>query len=139
MKAQNLHARHHGSRTFVKDSKDDAEPYLEALELIDPEDVIISVGPDSKHDHPHEDMLEIYNDQIGADNVLQTCIEGTMRLEVETDGTARLITDDALTYDRYRWDDDDDGGAGGKRSIPPAAPPPGHHATPRRAPRERYG
>jgi competence protein ComEC len=139
LKAQNLHASHHGSRTFVKDSKDDAEPYLEALNVIDPEDVIISVGLDSKHDHPHDDMVEIYNDQVGAENVLQTFIEGTMRLEVEADGTARLVTDDALRYDGYGWDDDDDGGGGGKRSVPPAAPPPGHHATPRRAPRERYG
>ena len=86
-------------------------------------------------------MLTIYNDQVGADNVLQTCVEGTMRLEVETDGTARLVTDDTLTYDGYGWDDDDDDddGGGSKRSVPPAAPPPGHHATPRRAPRERYG
>ncbi len=76
LKAQNLHASHHGSRTFVKDAKDDPEPYLEAFELIDSEDVIISVGPDSKHDHPHEDMLDIYNDQVGAENVLQTCVEG---------------------------------------------------------------
>jgi len=45
LKAQNLHASHHGSRTFVKDAKDDPEPYLEAFELIDSEDVIISVGP----------------------------------------------------------------------------------------------
>ena len=63
LKAQNLHASHHGSRTFVKDAKDDPEPYLEAFELIDSEDVIISLGPDSKHDHPHEDMLDIYNDR----------------------------------------------------------------------------
>ncbi len=33
--AQNLHASHHGSRTFVKDAKDDPEPHLEAFELID--------------------------------------------------------------------------------------------------------
>jgi hypothetical protein len=86
-------------------------------------------------------MLDIYSDQVSSENVLQTCEEGTMRLEVEADGTARLVTDDALKYDGYSWDDDDDGGGrgGGKRSIPPAAPPPGHHATPRRAPRERYG
>jgi len=38
--------------------------------------VIISVGPDSKHDHPHEDMLDIYNDQVGAENVPQTSVEG---------------------------------------------------------------
>jgi competence protein ComEC len=138
LQAQSLHASHHGSRSFVKDGKDDPNPYLEALKAIGPEDVIISVGPDSKHDHPHDDMVEIYDDQVGAGNVLQTCVEGTLRLEVEADGTARLIADDDARYEGYGWGDDDDGG-GGKRSVPPAAPPPGHHATPRRAPRERYG
>jgi beta-lactamase superfamily II metal-dependent hydrolase len=141
LKSDYLHASHHGSRTFYKDSKDDSEPYLDALEAIDPEIVVISVGPDSKHDHPHDDMLGVYNDRVDAENVLQTCVTGTMRLEIEADGTARLISDDSLSYDGYGWDDDgDDGGGGGsKRSIPPTAPPPGHHATPRRAPRERYG
>lgn len=142
LKSDYLHASHHGSRTFIKDSKDDLDPYLTALDAIDPEIVVISVGPDSKHDHPHDDMLAVYNDQVDAENVLQTCVTGTMRLEVETDGAARLVTDDALGYDGYSWDDDNDdgGGGGGKRSVPPAAPPPGHHATPQKAPRrERYG
>jgi competence protein ComEC len=111
LKCQILHASHHGSRTFVKDSKDD-EAYLRALELIDPELVVISVGPDSKHDHPHDDMLKIYEEQVGVENVVQTCATGTVRLEVDEDGEARLITEDGERYiDDYGWDDDDDGDA----------------------------
>jgi hypothetical protein len=67
-------------------------------------------------------MIEIYNNQVGAENVLQTWVEGTMRLEVEADGTARLVTDDALTYDRYGWDDDDDGGGGGTQEVAGSSP-----------------
>ena len=140
-----LHASHHGSRTFVKDN----DAYLEALELIKPESVVISVGPDSKHEHPHDDMLEIYNDQAGADNVLQTCVGGTIRLEVDENG-ARLITTEGERYaDDYGWDDedrDDDGGgedgggARAKRSVPPAVPAPGYEQRKQQAPtRERYG
>lgn len=104
-----LHASHHGSRTFCKDSKDDTAN-LEALSLVDPESVVISVGPDSKHEHPHEDMLKIYEEEVGDDNVIQTCISGTCRLEVDEEGTATLITDDGDRYvENYGWDDDDDG------------------------------
>lgn len=141
LEAQSLSASHHGSRTFVKDSKDD-EPYLDALELIKPEHVVISVGPDSKHDHPHDDMVAIYEDAAGEDNVLQTCQIGTIRLEVEADGVARLVTREGASYERdYGWDDDR-GGGGEKacRSVPPAAPPPGYEHTPQKGPRrDRYG
>lgn len=121
LKCEILHASHHGSRTFVKNSKDD-EAYLEALRLIQPEFVVISVGPDSKHEHPHDDMLEIYEDEVGAENVLQSCLTGTVRLEVDEDGTTRLVDDDGDRYaEEYAWDDeedendgkDDDGGGGG--------------------------
>jgi competence protein ComEC len=140
LQAQSLQASHHGSRSFMKDNKED-EPYLEALELIEPEHIVISVGPDSKHDHPHDDMVEVYEDSVGADNVLQTCKIGTVRLEVEPDGVARLITEEGAAYERkYGWDDD--GGRGGKslRRVPPAAPPPGFERVPQRGPgRDRYG
>ena len=59
--SQVVHASHHGSRTFVKDAKDD-EPWLDALEAMDPQDVVISVGADNRHDHPHDDMLAIYEE-----------------------------------------------------------------------------
>ncbi|HEY6322369.1 MAG TPA: MBL fold metallo-hydrolase [Thermoanaerobaculia bacterium] len=144
LQAQSLKASHHGSRSFIKDDKED-EPYLEALERIQPEHVVISVGPDSKHDHPHDDMVDVYEDSVGADNVLQTRQIGTVRLEVEADGVARLITEEGAEYERkYGWGDD--GGGGGKRlrtslrEAPPAVPPPGFHRVPQRGPRrDRYG
>lgn len=150
LQAETLHASHHGSRTFVKDSKDD-DPYLEALNLIDPDDVVISVGPDSQHDHPHQDMLDIYEETVGDDSVFQTCENGTLRLEVEPDGIATLITEGGPDYGQdYGWDDDDDGGGGGRGSsgsggqhrvtVPPAAPAPGYEKAPQRGPRrDRYG
>jgi beta-lactamase superfamily II metal-dependent hydrolase len=146
LKARILHASHHGSRTFVKDSKED-EAYLEALELIDPEEVVISVGPDSRHDHPHADMVEIYEDAVGAAHVLQTCEIGTIRLEVEPDGVAQLITQDGPGYEQdCGWDDDNGGdGNGGEddkrsRRTPPRPPAPGYEQAPQQGPRrDRYG
>jgi competence protein ComEC len=146
LEAQSRLASHHGSRSFVKNGKDD-DPYLEALELIEPEHVVISVAADSKHDHPHEDMLEIYNDAVEAENVVQTCEIGTVRVEVESDGVARVITEEGPDYGGdYGWDDDDggnggdDGGGKRRRSVPPAAPAPGYEKRSQRAPRrERYG
>lgn len=155
LQSQILHASHHGSRTFVKKKAAEDEANLEALELINPEFVVISVGPDSQHDHPHDDMLAIYNDQVGEESVFQTCQNGTIRLEVDEDGAARLIADDGERYvEDYGWDDEEDddedrdGGGGGdlakaalvgaailggtelvrrsrRRSTPPASPPPG--------------
>lgn len=146
LSADILHASHHGSRTFIKDSKDDATAYLEALESISPEAVVVSVGADNPHDHPHDDMIAAYSTQVGASNVFETHKLGTMRLEVETDGTARLVTDDGERYAQdYGWDLElpdgpDGGGAKGQHSVPPSAPAPGYESVPQRAPqRERYG
>jgi competence protein ComEC len=141
LKVESLHASHHGSRSFVKRTEDD-EPYRESLGLMEPDHVVISVGSENQHDHPHRDMLTIYNDAVGAENVVQTCELGTMRLEVEASGVARLITEEGPDYERdYGWDDDGDRGRGkSAHSVPPGAPPPGYEKQPQRAPRrERYG
>jgi competence protein ComEC len=142
LRGETLHASHHGSRTFVKDDKDDEDPFLRALELIEPEEIVVSVGPDSRHNHPHDDMIEIYNDKVGADHVLQTCEVGTVRLEVSPDGVAQLITSDGPNYARdCGWDDDGPGGDGGERAKrkPPGPPRPDFDDAPKRGPRERYG
>lgn len=143
--SQVVHASHHGSRTFVKDAKDD-EPWLDALEAMDPQDVMISVGADNRHDHPHDDMLAIYEEH--AERVSQTKDSGTFVLTVTGDGENALVADDSYA-DRYGWDDDDDGekrssgplggGSSTRERRPPATPPPGYEKTPQRPPRrERY-
>ncbi len=108
-----LHASHHGSRSFVKNEKDN-EPWLEALETISPEWVIVSVGENNRHDHPHEDMMRIYRDQSGTDNVLETRLTGTVILEVDSDGAADVYADDGRIAEDYGWDDDGDDEDGGE-------------------------
>jgi competence protein ComEC len=147
--SQVLHASHHGSRTFVKDNKDD-DPWLEALEAMDPQDVVISVGAENPHEHPHDDMVEIYEDQVGADHVLQTKDSGTLVMTVTGEGTYELASDESYA-ERYGWDDEDGdpaklaggpgggGGAGQPRRIP-RPPAPGFEKVPQSPPRrERYG
>jgi competence protein ComEC len=71
-----LAASHHGSRTFFRyDEKDD--PYLDALNEIDPSHLIISAPKqsESKWDHPHDDAVKIYKDNIGEKNVHHTGAE----------------------------------------------------------------
>ena len=143
-----LHASHHGSRTFVMDDKGD-EPWLQALEAIDPQEIVISVGEGNMHDHPHEDMVEIYEEQVGAEHVLDTMGSGTLVLTVSGEGTYDLQPD-ASYAENYGWDNDDDEGGskrdtgtpgrGGGGARPPGPPPPGYEKTPQRPPRrERYG
>ena len=66
-----IHASHHGSRTFFKASKDD-DAYLDGLEAIAPEAVIVSVGAKNRHEHPHDDAMKAYRDEVGEDNVHET-------------------------------------------------------------------
>lgn len=107
--AEVLHASHHGSRTFVKEGGKDSEAWLDALELISPAKVIVSVGEDNRHSHPHEDMMEIYRNEAGDDNVHETRLDGTLVFEVEDDGNGQLIADTGTYRDEYGWDDDDSG------------------------------
>lgn len=68
-----LAASHHGSRTFFVENEGD-DPFLAALEAIAPEYVIISAPTqqESAHGHPHDDAVELYENHVGADNVLHT-------------------------------------------------------------------
>jgi competence protein ComEC len=137
-----LHASHHGSRTFVKESKTD-DPWLEALQAMDPDAVVISVGADNTHEHPHEDMLTVYEDN--AERVLQTKDSETLVMTVTGEGAFDLEPD-ASFAERYGWEEDGEGGS--SASSPPDDPPsrrqpatpaPGFEKTPQRPPRrERY-
>jgi len=140
LRAAVVHASHHGSRTFVKDSKND-EPWTDALDAIDPDHVVISVGADNTHEHPHEDMLAVYED---AAEIHRTDQDATIVMTISDDGSYTIATDDAYVT-RYGWDDDESNQeaantharSGGR--IPPPPPPPGYETVPQRAPRrERY-
>ena len=119
--SQVVHASHHGSRTFVKDNKGD-EAWLEALDAMDPRDVVISVAAENRHEHPHEDMVSIYAKAVGEDHVLETQDSGTLVLTVTGEGTYELSPDDSFASE-YGWDDDD--GEPAKGSGPSGEGPPG--------------
>jgi beta-lactamase superfamily II metal-dependent hydrolase len=92
-----LAASHHGSRTFFRYEEND-DPYLEALNTINPTYVTISAPKqsESKHDHPHEDAVKLYNEKVGSDNVHHT---GQNRycyiFDIFQDGTHTNIQDDS--------------------------------------------
>lgn len=102
-----LHASHHGSYTFFREANED-ELWLDGLELIDPEAVVVSVGAENKYDHPDEEAMDTYREHVGNDNVLDTEHAGTIVLEVEADGTWQLLPDNGGFEQAYGWDDDDD-------------------------------
>lgn len=134
-----LHASHHGSYTFLMDAKDD-EAWTGGLEVIDPEAIIVSVGAENIHDHPHDEAMKPYREYVGEDNVHETQDKGTITLSVEGDGSRAVRFDDGEFKDNYAWDDeDDDGGdsrsgtnspSGGDHTakkvppVPPARPRP---------------
>jgi beta-lactamase superfamily II metal-dependent hydrolase len=146
-----LHASHHGSRTFIKENGEDSEAWLDGLETIDPEAVIVSVGENNRHDHPHEDMMDAYREQAGANNVHETRQTGTVVLTVAADGNWDLALDgqDGDYATSYGWSDDDDddhgdgpdasNGSGGRRGhvSVPAPPRPAPKPKPDRG--RRYG
>jgi beta-lactamase superfamily II metal-dependent hydrolase len=106
--AEILHASHHGSRTFFKEDDEDSEAWLDALELIGPDAVIVSVGEDNRHGHPHDDMMKAYREEAGEDNVFETCQSGTVVVEVDSGGEYHLVLDPGSYAEDYGWDDDDE-------------------------------
>lgn len=107
-----LHASHHGSRTFFKPGDKDSAASLEALETIAPDAVVVSVGDNNRHDHPHEDMMTAYRDQAGDENVFETRQTGTVIMEVDTGSPYRIVLDPGGYAEDYGWDDDEEDGGG---------------------------
>ncbi|HSZ15343.1 MAG TPA: MBL fold metallo-hydrolase [Solirubrobacteraceae bacterium] len=121
LKADILHASHHGSRTFFKDGDENSEASLEPLETIAPDAVVISVGEDNRHGHPHADMLSAYVDQVTSEHVLQTKDDGTLVLRVTGKGSFALAADGRYA-EIYGWEEDDD--TEDKHGGSPPPPPP---------------
>lgn len=121
LSAHILSGSHHGSRTFYKAGGEDSEPWLGGLEAIAPDLVVVSVGADNDHDHPHADMMDAYRDQCGTENVHETAKSGTVLLEVNSGGDYTLALDPGNYAEDYAWDeeqnDDDDRGDAAKGAL----------------------
>ena len=122
--SQMMGGPHHGSRTFFRyDQKD--EPYLDALKTIGPDYVVLSAptSDESPHDHPHRDAVELYEDEVGADNVLHA---GENRecfiYDIYTDGKYAVTTDTKLVEEYGIGNDDDDDGKSNGGPAAKAAP-----------------
>ncbi|WP_437592324.1 ComEC/Rec2 family competence protein [Sorangium sp. So ce1000] len=111
-----LDASHHGSRSFFIDKEGD-NPYLDALEAIDPDHVVISAPTqdESQHEHPHDDAVKIYKDHVGKKNVLHTGKDReTFFFDIyENETTSKPQSDGGDLAEAYGLDKDDDGGDGG--------------------------
>jgi beta-lactamase superfamily II metal-dependent hydrolase len=132
-----LGGSHHGSRTFFKETEEQ-DPYLDGLNAIDPEYVVLSAPTqdESPHGHPHDDAVELYEDHVGEENVLHTGEERYCYwFDIYTDGThSETQTDDGQLAEEYGLDDDSDdddegddngggGSGGGKRETSKATGP----------------
>lgn len=110
-------ASHHGSRTFFRENEED-DPYLTALQIIDPECVFVSAPTqeESKHGHPHDDAIELYEDQVGEDNVHHMGAERySFIIDIYTGGGHSGVThDDGDLSTDYGLSDEDDGDSGEK-------------------------
>lgn len=77
---------------------------MDGLKAIDPDYVIISAPKqkESPHGHPHKDAVEIYEAEVGKDNVLHT---GASRYcliaDIFTDGTYQLTDDSGELAEEY--------------------------------------
>jgi len=124
LSAQVLSAAHHGSRSFFRyDKKDD--PYKDALEKIGPTYVVISApkSNESPHEHPHDDAVGFYEDEVGVGNVLHSGENRESYIcDIFSNGDFEIRADTKLV-DEYGTDsddddqgDDDDGDGGGSES-----------------------
>jgi competence protein ComEC len=117
-----LAAAHHGSRTFFRETDDeDDEPYLDALQKIDPTYVVVSAPKqsESKHGHPHDDAMELYEDQVGADNVLHLGVDRKCYFfDIYKDGTISRAQDDSgVLAKEYGYKDGNGDGGGSDASF----------------------
>ncbi len=115
--ASALAASHHGSRSFFKDKEED-DPYMEALDKIDPTEIIVSAPTqkESPFDHPDDDAMKLYDDNVGKDCVYHTGKERHSYIFdiFEDEDCADMVSDDGDLTAAYPIDEDgdDDGGKG---------------------------
>jgi competence protein ComEC len=119
-------ASHHGSDTFFRENEDQ-EPYMDGLDAIDPEFVVVSAPTreESKHDHPCEFAMEKYEDKVGDENVFHTGEDRySFIFDILDDGTHINSDDGGQLAEEYglNADDDTNGGKSRAASGPFASP-----------------
>jgi competence protein ComEC len=112
-----LHASHHASRTFFKKKCEEDEAWKKHLDAISPESIVISVGAENPHGHPHPDMLKEYEARAGKTNVYRTDQNLTVTLTVDESGHATWEMDDEEFQKKYELPDPGDDGDAGKREA----------------------
>jgi len=126
MHSQTLGASHHGSRSYFRDSEED-EPYVEALNLTDPNYIVISAPTqeESPHDHPHDDAVNIYAKKVGEDNILHTGKSHYSYIcDIYRDGTYSGVQDDkGVLAQKYPLESEENSKDGNNRKSAPYVAP----------------
>ncbi|MGN7472000.1 ComEC/Rec2 family competence protein [Brevibacillus sp. SAFN-007a] len=106
-----LSAVHHGSRTFFKNDKDD-EPYLDHIKAINASYLVVSAPKqeESKHDHPHDDAMELYREYFDEEAIFhlgenRECVI----VDIYENGDILVRTDQELVETYGYKDNEDDG------------------------------
>ena len=113
-----LAAAHHGSRSYFKHDEDD-EPYLDALHGTAPTYVIVSAPreAESRHDHPHPDAMELYEEEVGKDYLFHTGEDRhSFICDISRDGTVSVASDDGELVEAYPYKTGNGNGGGSKQS-----------------------
>lgn len=117
-----LAASHHGSDTFFRENEDEEE-YMDALNTINPEFVVVSAPTleESPHGHPCEFAMEKYEDQCGEESVFHTGEDRfCFYFDIFNDGThSDAISDEGKLAEEYGFDDEDDDGGESKAATGP--------------------
>lgn len=116
-----LSAAHHGSNSFFwKNSNTEEEPYKEHLKAIKPGYIVVSApkSKESKHDHPDNEAMNLYEEEVGKDNLKHL---GEQReciiVDIKDDGEIDLYPDEELVVE-YGVEDDDGSNKGKETKYP---------------------
>ncbi|MFA5652320.1 MAG: competence protein ComEC [Candidatus Paceibacterota bacterium] len=97
LKSDVLSASHHGSFSFFKDKEnEDDDVYLDHMDNIKPDYLIISAPKqeDSPHDHPDDEALELYGDYVSKENTYHLGEdEKSIILDIDSEGGINIYKD----------------------------------------------
>lgn len=115
-----ISAVHHGSRTFFKDVEDD-QPYTDHIEAINASYLVVSAPKkeESKHEHPHDDAMELYGDYFDEEEAIFHLGENRecVIVDIFDNGDLDIRTDKDLVEEYGYKDEDDESNGSGKKKY----------------------